>query len=262
MGSKNLRRIVLVGNGSFLKEGVTRLLRSANFRVATSVSRAEDFLSSNVHPRQLLFLIVHTCDDFVVVAEQIELLRRSSPGGRIAVVTDCYRQEEMTAAFRTGSNGYFVDVMKSDVFIKSIELVMIGEVVFPRAFLGLVFGPEGAPRDHVGPSDANHEFFATPRDAVIPQLSPREKAILRCLVEGESNKSIARKFQITEGTVKCHVKATLRKIRVNNRTQAAIWEMRNRSLARTTSDSSLPALAMPWNPAIDGSMPPAASKLH
>ncbi|MET4716321.1 DNA-binding NarL/FixJ family response regulator [Bradyrhizobium japonicum] len=261
MGLRNLLRIVLVGNGSFLKEGVTRLLRSANFRVETSVLRAEDFLSSKVQPRQLLFLIVHTCDDFVVVAEQIELLRRSSPGGRIAVVTDRYRQEEMTAAFRTGSNGYFVDVMKSDVFIKSIELVMIGEVVFPRAFLRLVFGPEGAPRVHVGPSDAN-EFFATPRDAVIPQLSPREKAILRCLVEGESNKSIARKFQITEGTVKCHVKATLRKIRVNNRTQAAIWEMRNRSLARATSDSSLPALAMPWNPAIDGSMPPAASKRH
>ncbi|WGD55007.1 response regulator transcription factor [Bradyrhizobium sp. CB1650] len=240
MRRRNSLRIVLVGNGSSLKEEVARILRSANFCIAASVSRGEDFPGSEVQPGQLLFLIVHTGDDFFLVAEQIELLRRSHAGGRIAVVTDRYRQDEMTAAFRVGSNGYFADVVKSDVFIKSIELVMTGEVVpLPRTFLRSVFGPESAPRNHVGPSDANNEApFATPKDVVVPQLSPRERAILRCLVEGESNKSIARKFQITVGTVKGHVKATLRKIGVGNRTQAAIWEMHNRSLARTTGDSS------------------------
>ncbi|MEK9284641.1 MULTISPECIES: response regulator transcription factor [unclassified Bradyrhizobium] len=239
MGRRNSLRIVLVGNGSLLKEEVARILRSANFRIAASVSRAEDFLSSKLQSRQLLFLIVHTCDDFAVVAEQIDLLRHGSPGRQIAVVADRYRQEEMAAAFRTASS-YFVGAMPSDLFIKSIELVMMGEVVLPTAFLRSVFAPKGALRDNVGPSDANNEALATPQNDIIPQLSPREKAILRCLVEGESNKSIARKFQVTEGTVKTYVRTTLCKIRVSNRTQAAIWAMHNRWLARTISDSSPP----------------------
>ena len=60
-----------------------------------------------------------------------------------------------------------------------------------------------------------------------PRLSAREKSILRCMVDGDSNKVIARKIDITEATVKVHVKAILRKIRVHNRTQGAIWAMNN-----------------------------------
>ena len=56
-----------------------------------------------------------------------------------------------------------------------------------------------------------------------PQLSQREREILLRLAEGESNKQIARLCNITESTVKVHLKAILRKITVHNRTQAAIW---------------------------------------
>ena len=51
--------------------------------------------------------------------------------------------------------------------------------------------------------------------------------ILRCIIEGDSNKCIARKIDVTEATVKVHVKAILRKIRVQNRTQAAVWGINN-----------------------------------
>ena len=50
---------------------------------------------------------------------------------------------------------------------------------------------------------------------------------MRCLVHGESNKLIARQLGITEATVKVHLKAVLRKLNVSNRTQAAIWAVRN-----------------------------------
>jgi two-component system nitrate/nitrite response regulator NarL len=205
------------------------------------VSCADDFLSSKVQLHQPLFLIVHTGDDFEVVAEQIERLRRSNPGGRIAVVADRYRLEELVSAFRTGANGYFVEVMTSDVFIKSIELVMMGETVLPMAFLPFVLRPEDDALDHAGPRDVNNEvLLATADDAIAPQLSPRENSILRCLVDGDSNKSIARKIEIAEATVKVHVKAILRKIRVHNRTQAAIWGMNSGWLARTTSTNPPP----------------------
>jgi two-component system nitrate/nitrite response regulator NarL len=65
-------------------------------------------------------------------------------------------------------------------------------------------------------------------DEVSPRgLSARETVILRCLMQGDSNKLIARRFDITEATVKVHVKAILRKIHAKNRTQAAIWAASN-----------------------------------
>jgi two-component system nitrate/nitrite response regulator NarL len=60
-----------------------------------------------------------------------------------------------------------------------------------------------------------------------PKLSEREAQILDGLVKGHANKVIARTCNITEATVKVHMKSILRKIRVDNRTQAAIWAMSN-----------------------------------
>jgi two-component system nitrate/nitrite response regulator NarL len=51
--------------------------------------------------------------------------------------------------------------------------------------------------------------------------------ILKGLVNGESNKTVARKLHIAEGTVKVHMKRLLRRIGVKNRTQAAIWALNN-----------------------------------
>ncbi len=61
-------------------------------------------------------------------------------------------------------------------------------------------------------------------------LSPREKSILKLVMGGESNKQIARRLDITESTVKVHIKTILRKIDVRNRTQAAIWAMADPAL--------------------------------
>jgi two-component system, NarL family, nitrate/nitrite response regulator NarL len=61
----------------------------------------------------------------------------------------------------------------------------------------------------------------------VPGLSEREAQILNGLVKGHANKVIARACDITEATVKVHMKSILRKIRVTNRTQAAIWALEN-----------------------------------
>jgi DNA-binding NarL/FixJ family response regulator len=231
---------ILIGRSILLREGLARILRSANFRILASVSRAGDLLPSKLQPHQLLFLVVHTGDDFDAVVEQIELLRDQHPGGRIAIVADHYRLGELVSAFRAGANGYFVDIMPCDVFIKSMELVMMGETIFPPAFLSFVLDPEGALLGEAAPRDENNQ--ATPiatKNTFAPQLSTREKLILRCLIEGDSNKCIARKINIAEATVKVHVKAILRKIRVQNRTQAAIWGMNNGTLKRPADDSTV-----------------------
>src|SRR5882672_9683435 len=235
---------ILIGKSVLIREGIARILRAANFRTAASVSCADDFPPGTLQPHQLLFLIVHTGDDFDVVLEQIELLRDNHPSARIAIVADHYRLDELVSAFRAGANGYFVDVMTCDAFIKSMELLMMGETMFPPA-LSFVLDSEGddlCEVDHLDEAvpcdESNQAIIVTTDGAFAPQLSPREKSILRCLTEGDSNKCIARKIDIAEATVKVHVKAILRKIRVHNRTQAAIWGVNNGSLTRPANNGS------------------------
>src|SRR5258705_8742157 len=127
--------------------------------------------------------------------------------------------------------------MTCDVFVKSMELVTMGETIFPPTFLSFVLKAEGNHLSEAVPRDENNAaILTTTEDTIAPQLSAREKSILRYVIEGDSNKGIARKIDITEATVKVNVKAILRKIRVQNRTQAAIWGMNNRSLVRPISD--------------------------
>ena len=233
---------ILVGKSILLREGLAKILRSANFRILASVSCADDLLPSKLQSHQPLFLVVHTGDDFEAAVEQIELLRDQHPGGRIAIVADHYRLGELVSAFRAGANGYFVDIMTCDVFIKSMELVMMGETIFPPAFLSFVLDPEGTLLGETAPRDENNQAMPIrTKNPFAPQLSTREKLILRCLIQGDSNKCIARKINIAEATVKVHVKAILRKIRVHNRTQAAIWGMNNETLTRPANDSSPPS---------------------
>src|SRR5947209_14330561 len=127
MRQRQSSAITLVGKSILLREGLARILRSANFRILASVSCADDLLPSKLQLHQPLFLVVHTGDDFDAAVEQIELFRNEHPGVRIAIVADHYRLSELVSAFRAGARGYFADVMTCDAFIKSMELVMMGE---------------------------------------------------------------------------------------------------------------------------------------
>ncbi|WP_373876012.1 response regulator transcription factor [Methylobacterium soli] len=74
-------------------------------------------------------------------------------------------------------------------------------------------------------------------------LSPREKDVLRALSVGASNKLIARDYELAEATVKIHVKNVLRKLKAQNRTQAAIWARENGFCARVPTSSQAPTMA-------------------
>ncbi|MCK9915740.1 response regulator transcription factor [Microbacteriaceae bacterium K1510] len=75
----------------------------------------------------------------------------------------------------------------------------------------------------------------------LPRLSGREAQILDGLVRGQTNKVIARACDITEATVKVHMKSILRKIQVANRTQAAIWALEHGYSADEIKDRLLSA---------------------
>jgi two-component system nitrate/nitrite response regulator NarL len=229
----------IVGKSVLIREGIARILSAENFRILASVSCADDLSPNKLQSHPSLVLVVHAGDDFESAVEQIELLRERHPKAHLAVVADHYRLDEMVSAFRAGASGYFIDVMTCDVFVKSIELVMMGEIIFPPAFMSSILHPESDHFARPEPRNDNARAIAfTAERSMTQQLSPREQSIMQCLIAGDSNKSIARKIDIAEATVKVHVKAILRKIRVHNRTQAAIWGMNNGSLVRPIIDGS------------------------
>jgi two-component system nitrate/nitrite response regulator NarL len=233
---------VLVGKNVLIREGIARILHAANFRILASASNPDE-LPSGLQANQLLFLIVHTGNDFDLALEQIGLVRERCPDARIAIVSDHYRPGELASAFRAGASGYFVNVNSCDAFIKSVELVTMGETVFPPAFLSFALDSNHEHEHETPPPSETERAILVTANTIAPQLSPREKAILSCLIEGDSNKCIARKIDIAEATVKVHVKAILRKIRVQNRTQAAIWGMNNGSMVRQANGRALPLSA-------------------
>jgi len=207
-----------------------------------------------------ILLIIDAGHDLSAAARQVELFKKRHPTGRIAVLADQNRPCDIVAAFRAGANAYFVKVAPCEAFIKSLELVMLGETILPAAMLSML--PDGAEGDETPRQDvaerASRDVAA--QDCVdaesgdTPRLSMREKCILNFLIDGDSNKVIARRIDISEATVKVHVKAILRKIRVHNRTQAAIWAMSN-----GLSDSAIGHGAhLPARAAVD---PPLTSDL-
>jgi DNA-binding NarL/FixJ family response regulator len=84
----------------------------------------------------------------------------------------------------------------------------------------------------------------------LPLLSGRERSIIPHLMEGHSNKVIARDLRIAEATVKTHVKSILKKIGVTNRTQAAMWGRTNVGLSWLLPPASCPVLSSRQQPSV------------
>jgi two-component system, NarL family, nitrate/nitrite response regulator NarL len=142
------------------------------------------------------------------------LLAHQRDGSKIVVLAkehDCRGLEHDQIAALSGILTYD---LSAEAFVRSLRLICAGERVFPR---------ELTLRSKPGTS----LLETSPSRSGVERLTPREREILFHLVEGLSNKGIARILRITEATVKVHLKSLLRKIRVENRTQAAIWALSN-----------------------------------
>jgi two-component system nitrate/nitrite response regulator NarL len=221
---------VLVGPSALLREGLTRILSAADFRIVASASCVDDLvLTAPPHNRSIL-LVIDAGDDLSAAIGQVEVFKQRHPAGRTVVLADHDQPSDIVSAFRAGANAYFIKVAPCDTFIKALELVMMGETILPAAVLSAL-------SDCTDDDEDDREIDICDNSAITgrlletnsdtPQLSAREICILQCLIEGLSNKIIARKVNIAEATVKVHVKAILRKTRVHNRTQAAIWALNN-----------------------------------
>ena len=269
---------VLVGLNVLLREGLARILSAADFRILASASGIDDPVLSSLPQEQPILLIIDVSDDFDAALAQIVTFKHRYPAGQVAVLAHQHHLTHMVSAFRLGANAYLVKVTTCDTFIKSLELVMLGVTLLPPEILTFISDQQDRSRNGgaVVRTVAQLTTKMTPmtdtrmtammmmmvvvmttvkwsgsrlertniyhaRSSYTPRLSARQQSILHCLIQGDSNKAIARKLAIAEATVKVHVKAILRRIRVHNRTQAAIWAMSNGPFISAKDDAS-PAL--------------------
>ena len=147
-------------------------------------------------------------------------VKERSPETRIVALADQFDLGFVRTAHEAGVNGFCLTASGPEVLIKSLELVMLGESILPFAVLRSLM--DAAPLNRNQPLQDNAAGLSI-SDLKECKLSAREAEILGCLTKGEPNKVIARKLDITEATIKVHVKAILRKIGATNRTQAAMW---------------------------------------
>lgn len=227
---------IIVERNALVREGLARLLDNSPFHTIASVSRHDDLVLGLLTQEKPSLLLVGIGDDVKSGIRAIESFKEQQPMSRIVVLAERADVSEAMCAFRAGANAYLAEVSSFDALIKSLELVMLGETIFPFAMLAKFLDYSRSSRE----SDAGQKVEFTYND--VPALSTREKCILGCLADGSPNKVIARQIDVAEATVKVHVKAILRKIRVQNRTQAAIWAI-NHSRSSPALENGLLASA-------------------
>ena len=252
--------VAIVNPSRLFREGLKQLLLKSHLVVDSEGATVADLVRSAEPGEQADLVICSLNLDERARTElsAVQDIRTVFPDARLVILTDVVSASGVREAVRAGVDSILSAEISDEVLQRSLELVLLGQTLFPACLLdtqdeaagaGNLYPSGAAALSNVGfgPSPT---MFQRPADLALdrsagPQLSEREGQILQCLVLGSSNKAIARKFNISEATVKVHIRALLRKIRVSNRTQAAIWALSNRPMTEKVNGRSGPSLLPP-----------------
>ena len=150
-------------------------------------------------------------------------LREAAPHAQVLMLTVSEDEQDLTAALRGGAAGYLLKTMDGADLARALRRAYEGEsVVSPEMMSKLISALRASALSAPTPQVAALSEVAVAPD-VEAGLSPREGEILREIVQGASNKEIARRLGIAETTVKIHVQHILRKLGLNSRVQVAVW---------------------------------------
>jgi two-component system, NarL family, nitrate/nitrite response regulator NarL len=209
----------LISDSALLRSGLQHILRDTPFAIAEAASvTGPKRLYHCTHHTALV--IIEASQNTGRVLEIVRQVREQSPEVRIVVLADQFDLGFVRTAHEAGVTGFCLTASGPEVLIKSLELVTLGESILPFEVLRPFM--DGACQSREQPLQGSMAEQKRP-ELTACKLSTREAEILGCLTQGEPNKVIARKLDVTEATVKVHVKAILRKIGAANRTQAAMW---------------------------------------
>ncbi len=210
-------RILLVDDHAMFREGLASLIlqvaRHATIvEAASCLDALEQFQGERPFSIVLLDLAFRVGPSGLLAIDAIRSRCAATP---IAVVSGADDDETVLGCLDHGAMGFIPKTATADVLMHAVALVLAGEPYFP---LGAV--RKGLPKRlqaaQYPPLGAGLE------PGTRWGLTPRENEILGRMVQGKANKVIAAELRIDEDTVRKHVSAILRKLRVRNRTQAVL----------------------------------------
>lgn len=203
---------ILVSDSNLFRTGLKHILANSEY----SVTREAEALSE-IEPgiAESALLVLRKPSDISDIEGDIVHFKQSARNARLVILAGNMSTDQMAVGFAAGADGYLLEEISSDALLESLNLVMLGEKVFPSRLAVMLCAKsvEGA--------RAQCAVFT---DGL---LSDREIEVVQRLAGGMPNKVIAKELDISEATVKVHLKSILKKLRVANRTQAAIWALQN-----------------------------------
>jgi DNA-binding NarL/FixJ family response regulator len=215
-----------------------RLGREPGFAVVGRVSSAVE-ATRFMRDQPLDMVLVESTLPEPGAVEMARFFRVRQPKTVIVFVTRASSQPELFEAARVGAAAYIRASTDADLFVATLRRAAAGQfpideevVRFPAVAARILaqFREGSGPEASAAPALAQAAPTRAEPEALGPlfvKLSPREIEILDLVARGNSNKIIGRKLSISDQTVKNHVSAILRKLEVNDRTEAVVYALRN-----------------------------------
>ncbi|RDH86892.1 MAG: two-component system response regulator NarL [endosymbiont of Seepiophila jonesi] len=145
--------------------------------------------------------------------ETLRAIKKENLDARILMLTVSDNEEDVIAALRQGEDGYLLKDMEPEDILRSLRKAVEGEIVISEQLTQLL-------------AQALREEEKSPQSVALAGLTAREREILDQIACGRSNKLIAQTLDISEGTVKVHVKHLLKKLNLHSRVEAAVWALK------------------------------------
>jgi DNA-binding NarL/FixJ family response regulator len=208
-------RILIADDHPLIREGLRRILEmDPQIKVVGEVGDGQGAINKTriLDPNVILMDLKMPGTDGV---EASRVIRREFPEIRIIILTVA-DDDDMLEVIRAGASGYLLKDVEPDELLKAIHTVYEGRPAFHPIVTSRLLG------------EYNRLSMPVRKDDEISMLTEREKEVLGLIAQGESNKNIAHKLFISEKTVKNHITSIFRKLKVDGRTQAAIFAIKKR----------------------------------
>jgi two-component system nitrate/nitrite response regulator NarL len=218
---------VIVEPDERFRDMLRRILSDSRFRVVAEFPHLDDFPSEILPAGVCAMMLIGVDVDSPSAIHRIASLKAQHPHLRMVILSAYFDPQKLIATIETGVDGYVLKEVSPEALKTSMEIAFEGGIVVPYKFVQFIrtrLRRNATAQPWADPPSVLTELFT--RDATLP-LSDKQQSILYHLMQGASNKDIAQELQISETTVQFHVKGILQKIRVRNRTQAAIWAVKN-----------------------------------
>ncbi|HEY8526167.1 MAG TPA: response regulator transcription factor [Acidimicrobiales bacterium] len=200
-----------------VRQGLRAFLESEGFVVVGEAATGEEAvrLVADAGPDVLLTDLVMPGVDGV---EAIRRIRAAGQGVGILVLTSFSGTEQVIPAIQAGADGYLLKDAGPGTLGDAIRAVHRGErMLAPEAAAAVMAKVAG---------DGPAAPAAPPPNPELDRLTAREREVLAALGRGLTNRQLARELYISEKTVKTHVSSILAKLRLTDRTQAALYAVR------------------------------------